>query len=67
VLNTSGILSGNSIEARYRGRVQGIRQSVIGIGRGLGSIFGGILFSWSLASDKRSGIFGEFPFDFYFT
>jgi len=62
-----GILCTNLIEKEIRGQFLGIRQSFIGVGRGLGSCFGGILFSWSLQVDDRKGILSKFPFNFFFT
>jgi len=62
-----GILCTNFIEKEIRGQFLGIRQSFIGLGRGLGSCFGGIVFSWSLQTDDRRGILSKFPFNFYFT
>jgi len=62
-----GILCTNLIEKEVRGVFLGIRQSFIGVGRGIGACFGGIVFSWSLQVDDRRGILSRFPFNFFFT
>lgn len=66
-LSGGGILCTNLIEKEIRGQFLGIRQSFIGVGRGLGACFGGIVFSWSLQVDDRRGILSRFPFNFYLT
>lgn len=66
-LSSNGILCTNSTDSQIRGTFMGVRQSFIGLGRGLGASFGGILFSWSLQYRKRTGVVGQFPFDFFFT
>jgi MFS family permease len=66
VLSGGGILSTNFTQKKIRGQFLGIRQSFIGLGRGLGSCFGGIIFAWSLQTDERSGILAQLPFNFYF-
>jgi len=66
VLSSNGILCTNFTDSKIRGTFMGIRQSFIGLGRGLGYCFGGIVFSWSLQYDDRTGVLSEFPFDFFF-
>ena len=66
-LVANGILSNNLIDNEIRGQFNGIRQSFVGLGRGLGSCFGGIIFSWSLQTEDRSGPLAQLPFNFYFT
>jgi len=66
-LSSGGILCTNLIDKEIRGQFIGIRQSFVGLGRGVGSCFGGIIFSWSLQTDDRSGALAELPFNFYFS
>lgn len=63
----NGILCTNLVDNEIRGVFMGIRQSFVGLGRGLGSVFGGIIFSWSLQTDDRSGVLAHLPFNFYFS
>lgn len=64
-LTGGGILCTNLIDKEIRGQFIGIRQSFVGLGRGVGSCFGGIIFSWSLQTDDRSGALAQLPFNFY--
>jgi len=66
VLASNGILSANLVDIEIRGLFMGIRQSFIGLGRGIGACFGGVLFTWSLQAKERTGILSELPFNFYF-
>jgi len=66
-LSSNGILCTNATDSQIRGTFMGVRQSFIGLGRGLGASFGGILFAWSLQYGRRTGVAGNFPFDFFFT
>jgi len=65
VLWSNGSMSANSTEGELRGRVLRVRQILIGLGGAFGSIFGGMIFSWGLSSDARSGYLKKFPFDYY--
>lgn len=65
VSRSGGIMSANSIETRFRARVMRIRQLLIGLGGVFGSLFGGMLFSWGISSDTRSGYLKKFPFNFF--
>ncbi|KAJ3314542.1 hypothetical protein HDV04_006081 [Boothiomyces sp. JEL0838] len=54
------IMVSNSVTSNYRGEINGSAQSLGSIGRMLGPIFAGTLFTWSLESNL------PYPFDYHF-
>jgi len=65
VLWSGGFMSANSTEVEFRGRVMRVRQLLIGLGGVFGSLFGGMIFSWGVSSDTRSGYLKKFPFNYF--
>jgi len=60
--SSDGVVLGNSVESEVRGRLYGVRQSMVGLARFGGAVCGGTIFSWSFNNQ-----FGFFPFNFFFS